>query len=285
LRGWSANPNQLALLCTVLGLLSLHLADRATAFRQKTAAMACGVLPIYVGRLTKSDTFALVLFASGLIFVMLKFRTWLFVDRRFSLRSALAWIVVPLLPMVLLATVPISYVVKQEAADVARQISKDNGEGTEEEALLRFEAWRQAIDRGIESGMLGLGPGPHVPIPPALVAARRTEVEPKFVEHPEVNGTANFEAHNTLLDLLTQCGLIGILSLLWLVATTVSGTYGARLDGLTTLLCGLALFGVTHLIIRHPIFWFALALCLVAPGGLQSAAVAYRRAYDAPVRS
>jgi hypothetical protein len=100
-----------------------------------------------------------------------------------------------------------------------------------------------------------------------------------------VNGTANFEAHNTLLDLFTQCGLIGILSLLWLVSTTASGTYRARLDGLTTLLCGLALFSVTHLIIRHPIFWFALALCLVGSDGIQSAAVAYRQAYNTPVRS
>jgi hypothetical protein len=33
------------------------------------------------------------------------------------------------------------------------------------------------------------------------------------------------------------------------------------------LLCGLAVYGVATLIIRHPIFWFAIALCLVAGTG------------------
>jgi len=65
--------------------------------------------------------------------------------------------------------------------------------------------WRQAIDRGLESGMLGLGPGPHLQIPPSIVAGRvSTGAEPVNIGHPIQNGTANFEAHNTILDLFTQ---------------------------------------------------------------------------------
>jgi O-antigen ligase len=74
----------------------------------------------------------------------------------------------------------------------------------------------------------------------------------------------NFEAHNTLLDIFTQGGLLAVLSLVWLVGATLLLTFRARLDGLTTLLCGLTIFNIFHLFLRHPIFWLAIAMCLVA---------------------
>ena len=55
-----------------------------------------------------------------------------------------------------------------------------------------------------------------------------------------------------------------MLSLIWLVAATFLLTCRVDFDGLTTLLCGLAIFSIFHLIIRYPIFWFAIAICLVA---------------------
>jgi O-antigen ligase len=82
-----------------------------------------------------------------------------------------------------------------------------------------------------------------------------------------VNGTPNFEAHNTLLDILTQGGLLAVVSLVWLVGATFLLTYRTRLDGLTVLLCGLTIFSIFHLIVRHPAFWFAIAICLVAAEG------------------
>jgi hypothetical protein len=179
MRGWSENPNQLAILCAVLGLLSLHLAV--------------------------------------------------------------------------------------DAQGIIDDMAKGNQQDTTKTAEIRLHAWRQAIDRGIESGLLGLGPGPHLPIPPWILAGRQdSSGEPKYLEHPKVNGTPNFEAHNTLLDILTQGGLMAVLSLVWLVAAAFLLTYRTRLDGLTVLLCGLTIFSIFHLIVRHPSFWFAIAICLVA---------------------
>jgi hypothetical protein len=83
------------------------------------------------------------------------------------------------------------------------------------------------------------------------------------VEHPEFGFVPNFEAHNTLLDLFIQGGLIAVLSLGWLVATALVATHRAELDALTTMLCGLVIFSIFHLIVRHPVFWFAISLCLV----------------------
>ncbi len=265
LRGWSENPNQLAILCAVLGLLSLHLADVATSTPARIAAIGAAVLPIYVGRLTKGDTFSLVLVAAGPIFIALKLRTWLLSHQpRLSVRSACAWIAVLALPLLLASAAPFGASLAVEGQGFIGDMTRGDEQDTRKTAEIRLEAWRQAIDRGLESGMLGLGPGPHLPIPPWIRAGRQdSSGEPKNLEHPEANGTPNFEAHNTLLDIFTQGGLMAVLSLVWLVAATFLLTYRTRLDGLTVLLCGLIIFSIFHLIVRHPAFWFAIAICLV----------------------
>jgi hypothetical protein len=265
-RGWSENPNQLAILCAVLGLLSLHLADVATSTPARIAAIGTAVLPIYVGRLSKGDTFSIVLVAAGPIFIALKLRTWLLSHQPgLTPRSACAWIAVLALPLLIASVAPFSGSLAVEARGLIGEMSKGDQQDTKKTAQIRFQAWRQAIDRGLESGMLGLGPGPHLPIPPWILEGRQdSSGEPKYLEHPKVSGTPNFEAHNTLLDIFTQGGLLAVLSLVWLVAAAFLLTYRTKLDGLTVLLCGLTIFSIFHLIVRHPAFWFAIAICLVA---------------------
>jgi O-antigen ligase len=269
-RGWSANPLQLAMLCAVLALTALHLADVAGSSGGRIVAMACAILAIYVGRLTKSDSFTLAVVAAGPIFIALKLRQWRRASGpRLSMRSALAAIIVLGAPLMLISALSLGSAISSDATDIARSLAKDNGSQVSEEADLRFGAWRQAIDRGIQSGFLGLGPGPHLDIPPVLVAARATEIEPDHVDHPPANGVPDFEAHNTLLDLFTQGGLIAVAGLVTLTATAFFNTWRAGLAGLTTLLSGVAIFAIPNLIIRHPIVWFAIAICLVpriAPG-------------------
>jgi len=266
-RGWSANPLQLALLCAVLALTALHLADVAASAGGRLVAIAGAIVAIHVGRLTKSDSFTLAMVAAGPIFIALKLRQWVRTfESRLPLRSALALIIVFGAPLMLISALPLG---SSDATDVVRKLAKDDGRQVSDEADLRFGAWRQAIDRGIQSGFFGLGPGPHLDIPPLLVAARATEIEPEYVDHPPANGVPDFEAHNTLLDLFTQGGLIAVAGLVALTATAFFSTYGAGSAGLTTLLCGVAIFAIPNLIIRHPIVWFAIAICLVpkvAPG-------------------
>jgi len=266
-RGLSENPNQLAILCAVLGLLCLHLADVAANAPARIVAVGAAVLPIYVGRLTKSDTFGLVLVVAGPIFVALKVRSWLWShSARPTARSAFAWIAILALPLALVSAAPFGYSLKTGAEALALDMAKGSEEDTENTAQLRLENWRLAFDRGVESAMLGLGPGPHLPIPRSILAGRDDPTgEPKYLAHPQDNGTPNFEAHNTLLDIFTQGGLLAVLALAWLVGAAFLLTCRARLDGLTTLLCGLILFTIFHLIVRHPAFWLAISMCLVAP--------------------
>jgi hypothetical protein len=269
LRGWSANPHQLAVLCTVLALLPLHLAETATGSGQRIAAVACAILPIYAGLLTKTDSFSVIVVAAGPIFVVLKFRAWLAsAEAEISLRSAFSWIVVLALPLLLASAAPFSSSIAVEADGVVKEMSREDYELTQEKTELRLDLWRHAISRGIEAGMLGLGPGPHLEIPPAILAGRYGVANrPKYVVNPEPNVAPNFEAHNALLDLFVQGGLIAVLSFIWVAATGLAMAYRARLAGLVTLLCGLGIYGAATLIIRHPIFWFAIALCMVAGTG------------------
>jgi hypothetical protein len=70
-----------------------------------------------------------------------------------------------------------------------------------------------------------------------------------------------------LLDLFVQGGVIAILSFIWLAATALGITYRANFAALTALLIGVAVFSNFHLIVRYPLFWFAIVLCLVAGTG------------------
>lgn len=265
-RGWSSNPHQLAVLCMVLGILSLHLAETSRRLGARIGALACAIIPVYTGRLTGSDSFTLILVLAGPILLTLKCRTWLFSRaRQISFGSALAWVIVLALPGAVISMAPLAYSIAVEASDLAKSMARENPEQTREKTELRFALWSQAIRRGVESGMLGLGPGPHLEIPPSIVSARNMDtVHPDFVEHPQPAFVPNFEAHNTMLDLFTQGGLLIILSFVWLVVTAFKSAYATGQAGLPTLLCGLFIYAIATFILRHPIFWFVISVCLVA---------------------
>lgn len=105
------------------------------------------------------------------------------------------------------------------------------------------------MEKGLKSGSLGLGPGPHLERPP--VADRQ------FLQRP-------FEAHNTVLDLYLQGGLLAVMALVWIVGAAMSFAWRAGFDALLVLGVSTIIFSMPHLIIRHPIVWFSLAFCLVA---------------------
>ncbi|MBN9561515.1 MAG: O-antigen ligase domain-containing protein [Alphaproteobacteria bacterium] len=267
LRGWSNNPNQLAFLCAVLVLVSLHLADTADRASKRSIALLCMIPPILVGRLTKTDTFTFALLGAVPIYLVAKLRFWLGAsERRASLRTVLAWVAVIGVPLLLVSAVPFALSSSGNSDQLAMGLMKGGGKEASAEADLRLALWREAIERGVQSYMLGLGPGPHLPIPPEIIAARMTEPDLDTGDHPALNATPNFEAHNSPLDLFTQGGLLADVSFVWLLAMACIVPYRARLAGLVALLAGVAIFGLTNNIVRPPMFWFAVALCLVSDG-------------------
>jgi O-antigen ligase len=288
LRGFHENANQLALVCAVLCLLSLHLAETANNLAERIVALTCLSTAIVVGRLTKSDAFVIALVAAAAIFVVLKLRTWMLSRKDgLTIRSAAAWLVVLALPVIFASVIPLGTMVVDRAEDVMQEIARGSRRETEENAQLRLQNWSLAIGRGVESGMLGLGPGPHLEIPPSILAGRRNlSSTPKNFEHPQLGLAPNFEVHNTILDLFTQGGLLAALAIVWLVGAALSATIRARLDALTALLCVAAIFSLFHLIVRIPIIWFAIAFCFVAATEAATRSRMVRRAtHDLNARS
>jgi O-antigen ligase len=170
----------------------------------------------------------------------------------------------------LASLVPLAVVTATDAGILAMELAKNGGKDLGRESELRFSLWENAIKLGRDSAMLGLGPGPHLEIPASILKEReKMQDQLENIEHPKLTSAPNFEAHNTFLDLLTQGGMIAVLSFVWISGVSVFIAYKARLAGLATLICGLGIYCMTGLIIRHPIFWFSIALCLVAEGGLQ----------------
>ena len=265
-RGWSSNPNQLALLCTVLGSLALHLADTAARIGGRLVAICCLVLALYVGRMTGSDTFTLAMLIAGPVFVAVKLRAWLLrPGRRLPIRFEFAAVIVLGLPLLLIAFLPAAVTAFADAESVTKDLAKNGGKELRQESELRFALWTDAVQLGVATSFLGLGPGPHLEIPKSILAGwSKTKDQPENLEHPKFSPTPNFEAHNTFLDLLTQGGVIALLSFVWILVVAARTAYRTRQAGLAALICALGVFCMTGLIVRHPLFWFAITLCLVA---------------------
>jgi O-Antigen ligase len=265
-RGWSDNPNQLSIICLILVLLGWHLGDTAARLRARLAAMLLMVPPLIVGRMSQSDTFTIAVAAALPVWIAVKLIVYMNDDRsKSSVRSSLARLGLGAAPVLLLCLAPL---VLTQAAGIeafVKEFAKEGGAVAGDEANLRLQLWQEAMERGVESGMLGLGPGPHLQMPPAIVADHASTAAPGNVWHPTQNGTANYEAHSTLLDLFTQGGVLAVASLLWLLVRAMRRAFRARAAGLVSLLAGVVIFMMTGNVFRQPVFWFAVVLCLTAP--------------------
>ncbi len=262
-RGWSENPNQLALYNAVMVPLAVHLAMTSRGARA-AAAGAGAVLPFVVGRMTKSDTFVVAMFATFTTLVGLRLRLWLATpEHRTGFRFAAAIVVLLAIAPIALALAPYRVAAANDAESFALSFAKDKGgAATTRTAELRLSLWRQALVLGLESGSLGLGPGPHL--------ARPTIVGSEHLPAP-------FEAHSTILDSYMQGGILVVVLLVALVAGTTALALTTRLDGLVAMLAALSVFGISHFILRHPVVWLALALCLVTGATCTRAAGVPRR--------
>jgi hypothetical protein len=250
-QGWSQNPNQLALYCAAFGPIALHLATTSNKTLGKIAGFAGLILPFYVGRMTKSDTYLYTSILTCLIFLGLRLRTWLSAGGGKSMLSRQIAVLLLLgsVPLAL-ATVPLGTGEFGNAVTFAKSLTKDKGDAaTENTATLRVQLWNEAIEEGYQSASLGLGPGPHLENPPGTYR--------RFLTRP-------FEAHSTILDLYTQGGAMTVLLLIWIAGSAVAFAWRAKLDALVALIASLAVFSLPHLIIRHPIVWFSITLCLAA---------------------
>ena len=243
-RGWAQNPNQLGLICAILTPLSLHVALSSKGLGRCAGLFSC-LLTLIAGRLTKSDTFLIATALATLLFLILQVRTWLSSpEHRHSLRFAVAVLIVSVIVPLSLSLAPFVTDVEQMA------LSLTKGQGNEETKAttdLRLYLWGEALRTGLETGSLGLGPGPHLERP---TGPKRAIPVP-------------FETHNTVLELFTQGGLLAVIAVCGLFAGTFWLMVRAQLDALAALTAVIVIFSLTRFVLRQPIIWFALALSLI----------------------
>jgi hypothetical protein len=242
LRGWSNDPNQLGFATASLTLISIHLADTATQRVKAIAAAACAMIAFCVGVLTKSDSFTMGILGASTVFFAIKSSLWLATFKRgLTFRAASVSLALLGLPVLAVGALPLaSAVVERVEAKSAALYAEDN------QGDLRFHLWEEAFDKGMHAAMLGLGPGPHL-------------TKKAWKQSPP----HKFEAHNTPLDLFVQGGLMALLAIAFLYASLLVATTKAKLPALAALSCAFVVFSMFHFIIRHPIFWFGVVLCLL----------------------
>ncbi len=242
LRGWSLDPNQLAFLAIVLSLLSLHLAEHAARPLELLLALSCFSVAITVGFLTKSDTFRLACLVAAIPFVILKGITWIAdAERAPTLKGSAVVLALAVVPVALVGSVPLAPGAETKVAEGLTEVYDDDGQGD-----TRLHLWQEALTIGVESKLIGFGPGPHL-------------TSKTYKRSPP----AKFESHNTPLEIFTQAGLVGSLAFVGLCAMTLLASIRARLPGLSGLILALSLFSLFHFVLRHPIFWFGITICLL----------------------
>ena len=263
-RAWTDNPNQLALFCLLMAVTALHLAHSQTGVLKRTTAILAMALFLGSGTMAKSNAFLLAALISFFVLFAVKFvRLVGRLERRrvpavaASLAAMALCVYVGVIGIGLSASSHIS--LASAAGGVARQ--DRNGD---EETALRFTLWGEALDRAMNSWMIGLGPGPHLPIPQIILSGRRTKVAPANMNNPTPGLAPNFETHDTILEFLVQGGVIAAGAFVTLCAIAVSRALRAGLDGLAAALIAVGFFAAFHVAFRHPFVWVLLCSALSA---------------------
>lgn len=256
-RGWSENPNALSRLCLILTVICFHLFETSNTRRKKILTLICAVPPLTAGILTDSDGFATALAISATIFFAFKFGRSLY-----NAEGGSSSLIIPALalalPTFLLVASPLAWTIAEGPEPKNTFPSQGHGGPLGEDAKVRLALWVQGLERATNTGMLGLGPGPHLSRPREVREASTT------LDLGLTPPAPDFEVHNTFIDLLLQGGLIALLGLIWLGLTAGSNALRAGNHALVALLLGVVVYGMTHFILRSPIVWFVIVSCLAA---------------------
>jgi O-Antigen ligase len=273
LRGWCDNPNQFALFAMVIGFLALELAEKDVGLIAKLLASICAFVSLAIGWLGQSNAYTGVVFATFVLFALLKAaRAAIRAERRGFPGIALCAATIASLAFLSCLFAPTIESLVEDRGGPLSLIAR-KGEDQDSEAKVRLYLWKEAIERGLDSWMLGYGPGPHLEIPVSLTESHRTAGEPINLSHPKEGLAPNYEAHNTFLELFVQGGILAVGSFVWIGALAVRRAWKARMDGLVALMFAVAAFGSFHVVFRHPIVWFAIGLALQAKGGFRERAM------------
>ncbi len=263
-RAWTDNPNQLALVCLLLGFTALHLADSESGALKRTTAIFAMALFLGAGTMAKSNAYLLAAMLGICVFLAAKFVRLIWrLERRRVPAVAVSAAAMALSVYIGVIGMGLSASSHLDLASAAGGVARKDRNGDEETAL-RFVLWGEALDRAANSWMIGLGPGPHLPIPQIILSGRRGGAQPKNTQNPTPGRAPNFETHDTILEFLVQGGIIAVAAAGSLCGLALARAFRAGRDGLAAALIVIGLFGAFHVVFRHPFIWLLLCSALCA---------------------
>ncbi|MCM3639282.1 O-antigen ligase family protein [Sporosarcina luteola] len=222
--GLSLNPNQLALLTLILPIISLYLMSR------KRISIPIGILNIvavvWIGLKIESDALVLAWILSFFIY------SYAIFIKKIKFKNHLKVIVNIFVLSFLVSMLKI-------ALDIFKNVSNSFNEVSNQSSI-RFILWENGIKAFLKSPLIGNG----------------TKSQSGLTSPFE-----GFEAHNTLIDLLSMLGLFGVIVILLLFLWAIINS-GKNLHYLILLLQVL-IFSNFHNVMRQPIIWFVLFLLLL----------------------
>lgn len=232
--GWANNPNQLALLITMLPFLALHLINQSSNQLTKIWYYSLIVLSVIVGIATDSDALMVGWLVGFLVTIVLaiylKFLNHI-KDTKVSRR--LITIYQTLIGMFVFFVFLISlYVSYGEINSASTNIYDKGNQGSD-----RINLWRHGIAAIYYSPLFGIGPGAH------------SGIKEPFLD---------FEAHNTFIDWGGSSGIIGLIAYVALLGWVGWKAWRNGFVVLAAAVISLIAFSSFHFVLRHAIFWFYL---------------------------
>lgn len=229
LSGWSSNPNQLSLFFTGLPLLILwYCEDAPTKAQRLWMLLLAGIF--FVGMCQRSDalllSWAVSIFALFLMSLLPGIKL-----SRLTTTAALSllvatWLVFKSLPEIIITSLdlPPEYLASQFGVG----LGADKGQ-------VRLMLWKSGLQAWKDAPFFGLGPGAYSSLPGIAT---------------------HMEAHNIVIDLLTQTGLAGTLTFMTGIVFLALQAIKRRKPHALALLMVTGIFSMAHFTFRMPILWF-----------------------------
>lgn len=225
--GFSDNPNQLGVLLCAYPVLALAALRRRSGRGVRALALLGLLAALLLAVLVRSNTVFAAYILAAAVWVVLRFNLW---DAPANTGYRVGRLLVTLLFSAVAVTGFLFYALesidKTESADA-------NG---------RFPLWLNAVDGILQSVFLGVGPGgqsgPQAPF-------------------------QGDEAHNLLLDITLQGGLLSLLAYLFLLACLIRHVLAQRSLLAVCVLLAVLTQQVSHYTARQPIAWLYLLFPLV----------------------
>lgn len=232
-RGWAENPNQIALLLSIIPFFALHLLfNKSSNLLSKIWYILLIITCLTIGIATDSDAIKIGWLTGSTIIIFLIIHHLLvsifssqhvvnFLKK--SYQSILGIIII------LIKLICFKNIYKH----INMTLESPDNKGDDGRIIL----WQHGIDAIYNSPLFGLGPGAH---------------------SGENAPFLNFEAHNTFIDWGSSSGIVGIISYILLVGSIAWQAWKRQSFVMFAAVICLIIFSCFHYVLRHPIFWFYL---------------------------